>query len=392
LGGTTSNIQFQVTDSSAVPKTATKTLLLDIFGFSPETFLVPQLNVEFAPFSYIVASGGVEPIKWQVSGALPPGLIFQKNSAATDTRQYQLAGIPTQVGKYTFTITATDSGSAVRSQTRNYSVEVEPAKLSISASLLPVAVAGQSYSYQFKVSGGMPPFLFGLSPKNIGVLPAGLSFDTRTGILSGTPTAPGYIGFSVYVSDSSSPITQGTGWDFYWLLISDHALNGKNDSIANAVTLFPGTYIASISPLHDSSGNLVADEDYYKITSPAGATVFLNVSNQVFKPGTVYAQSLLDPVVEIVDANGHRLSTCNDPLDDNPPAGTPLPIDATPNGFDDQCMNWPGAGKEFGMQEDARLTFKVPGSTGNTTFYIHVFDWRGDARPDMFYTLSFSQQ
>jgi hypothetical protein len=34
--------------------------------------------------------------------------------------------------------------------------------------------------------------------------------------------------------------------------------------------------------------------------------------------------------------------------------------------------------------KDSALDFKAPGAANtNTTFYVHVFDWRGDARPDM---------
>jgi len=40
---------------------------------------------------------------------------------------------------------------------------------------------------------------------------------------------------------------------------------------------------------------------------------------------------------------------------------------------------------------DSALDVKVPGAANaNTTFYLHVLDWRGDARPDMQYYLNVS--
>src|SRR5205085_6103420 len=40
---------------------------------------------------------------------------------------------------------------------------------------------------------------------------------------------------------------------------------------------------------------------------------------------------------------------------------------------------------------DSALDFRAPGlPTTQTTFYLHVLDWRGDARPDMQYFLNIS--
>ena len=41
---------------------------------------------------------------------------------------------------------------------------------------------------------------------------------------------------------------------------------------------------------------------------------------------------------------------------------------------------------------DSRLYFKVPGNPGDppVTFYVHVLDWSGMARPDFIYTITIS--
>jgi len=90
-------------------------------------------------------------------------------------------------------------------------------------------------------------------------------------------------------------------------------------------------------------------------------------------------------VLEIVDANGMRYHTCKDTADDSPTA--PIVVDTTPTAFDDECLN---DDVSLGVNTDSRLAFKVPGSTGKVvTFYAHVLDLQGSARPDMTYYLDF---
>ena len=47
-----------------------------------------------------------------------------------------------------------------------------------------------------------------------------------------------------------------------------------------------------------------------------------------------------------------------------------------------------GGDSAGGADKSAQLGFRVPGSSGPVTFYLHVFDFWGNARPDMFYILT----
>lgn len=372
-GGWDSQFTVRVTDSAAKPNTASKDFTLDFFGFEPTSIPTPQVGVDYSQSANFGAVGGTEPITWQLSGKLPDGLTFTKNPASPNTREYFLDGAPSTIGHYQFSIMATDSSLPARSETVSYAVDVEPPVLHLPHVLIPPGIVGQAYDFVFVHTGGAAPYSWNFSPTS--PLPAGMQFDSVNGKLTGTPTAPGYASFALSLSDSSSP-TQQHVQQGYWLLVTPNSLPLRNDTIGNATPIYyPGDYVASISPYSDPPGTVSPDQDYYQLTAPAGTILSVGVgAGDSFRP---FLMSTLDPVIEIVDANGHRFTTCNDPFDDNPPSGVPVAVDTTPNGFDDPCMN---------IGQPARLVFQAPGSSGNVTFYLHIFDYRGDARPDMFYS------
>ncbi len=64
------------------------------------------------------------------------------------------------------------------------------------------ASVGVPYSSSLQVSGGVPPFTFGVIS---GALPAGLTLDPLTGAITGTPPVDYSANFTVQVRDSGSP-------------------------------------------------------------------------------------------------------------------------------------------------------------------------------------------
>jgi hypothetical protein len=372
-------ITLHVKDSSKLQGSATKSLSFDIFGFEPIKLPLAQVAQDFSQQGTFVSLGGTQPYKWTLSGTPPPGLVFREDPAGGN-RQYQLAGSPTRDGTYQFSITVTDSGSPARSETVSYPLAVEPAQLVLPHLLLPTGVVGQGYNYQFVLQGGAGPYQWSIKPV---LLPPGLQFDNQNGRLTGTPTAAGYASLLLSVSDNSSPKQQSVQQS-YWVLVTPNALPPRNNSIADATPIFPGYYTASISPYGDPAGTVGPDEDYYSLTAPAGTTyqIFVGAGDGQ----RLHFASTIDPVLEIVDSTGQRYSTCNDPSDDDPPPGVPIAKDPTPDGYDDPCMNHLVSYLND-PNKAAVLGFSVPGS-GTVTFYLHIFDFRGDARPDMVYTLT----
>src|SRR6185369_12980693 len=136
----------------------------------------------------------------------------------------------------------------------------------------------------------------------------------------------------------------------------------RNDLISKATPLANTGYLASISPLVDppDETTLSPDTDYYQISAVDASVIQVNVNANT---------SAMDPVLELVDANGARLNGCRYQGD-------------TTSNFNSPCINDDSSNGTLNSQ----LEYRVPGSGSQpTSIYAHVLDWRGDARPDMTY-------
>jgi len=137
----------------------------------------------------LTASGGGELRWWVSAGVLPDGLTLASNGT--------ISGTPTAAGSSTFTVTVSDGG--LRSDTKQLTLLVA-APLAVAAGELPPAVAGKPFmAPPLTATGGVPPYAWSLAG---GTLPPGLSLDSASGVVSGTPTAPGTFPLTVGVADS----------------------------------------------------------------------------------------------------------------------------------------------------------------------------------------------
>jgi hypothetical protein len=82
-------------------------------------------------------------------------------------------------------------------------VESEQAPLSMAAASLPAAAVGVSYQAQLAATGAWGVYAWSVTA---GALPAGLSLNTQTGAITGSPTAGGTFAFTVGVAGTGSPM------------------------------------------------------------------------------------------------------------------------------------------------------------------------------------------
>jgi Putative Ig domain len=148
----------------------------------------------------LVATGGTKPYAWSIiSGNLPSGLAL--SSAGV------ISGTPTASGTFDFTVRATDSAGSPQTATSALELQVSGGPLAIATGAIPAAQLSRSYSFQLTASGGVPPYTW--SAGSATSLPAGLTLS-KSGLISGTPTAvsntmPGFV-----VTDSAGASTSGT--------------------------------------------------------------------------------------------------------------------------------------------------------------------------------------
>jgi type II secretory pathway component GspD/PulD (secretin) len=150
-------------------------------------------------------AGGTGVVTWSLAtGTLPAGLALNASTGA-------ITGTPTAAGTSGITVKATDSANPPNSVTTALSIliaAIAPA-LAISTASLPNGSIGTPYDQILAATGGNAPYTWSISS---GSLPAGLSLNSTTGAITGTPTTsattPASFTFTVTVTDSSpAPLT-----------------------------------------------------------------------------------------------------------------------------------------------------------------------------------------
>ncbi|KGK56954.1 hemagglutinin [Xanthomonas cannabis pv. phaseoli] len=244
---------------------------------------LPAATAGTAYTQNLSASGGTAPYTFALSaGALPAGVTLNASGV--------LSGTPTASGSFNFTVSATDSG-APTTGSRAYTLVVAGAAVNLPATTLAPGTAGQAYSAAITpASGGIAPYTYTLAA---GVLPAGITVNSATGALSGTPTAPGTYNFTLTATDSTSGTpSQGS---------RSYALTIAAPQIVVAPTTVPGaTRGTAYSHALSASGGTAPYT--YAIASgvlPAGLTL---ASNGTLS-GTATVEGTFNFTVQATDAN-----------------------------------------------------------------------------------------
>ncbi len=359
---------MEVTDSISPPTIDTKTLTIRVNSNLEFTRIqrLPE-GLEGQPYSFALeATGGVLPYEWRVS-RLPAGL-------TADTSSGVISGIPQEPFDGTIGIQVLDSSNPQQGEFASPDLKIIGI-LEILTTHLPSVKPGTPFQVVPAFKGGTTPLTWTLAS---GSLPAGVAVDPSTGEISGSPPAEGAHQFVLRATDSSTAFPQ---MDEQPLTLTVSTALGRNDSILTATPISNGTFQASISPYADPPPSVQPDTDYFEITANVGAVVTAEIlAEQLLPPGS------LDSVIEMLAADGSPFNTCRDSGDDAVPP--PLIRDPTQVEFDDKCIN---DDNKLRGTLDSLLEFLVPGTPGETvTFYVHVLDFRGDARPGFDYEIKIS--
>ena len=127
------------------------------------------------------ATGGNGSYTWGAVTGLPAG-VTSSASGGTLT----ISGTPTTAGTSTVSVTARDTESAAMTATATLTITVSAPPLSITTGSLPTGTVRTAYSATLVASGGTGAVSWAASG-----LPAGLTINSLTGTISGTPTASG---------------------------------------------------------------------------------------------------------------------------------------------------------------------------------------------------------
>jgi hypothetical protein len=186
-------ISITVRDSRQA--TDTRSFSVTVRG-SPATIATASLpgGTVSTPYSYQLAATGSGTPQWSVAGSLPNGLSI--NSAGSIT------GTPTTPGTFSFTVSVTyGTGGSGCAASKQLSITIQAAvpDLVITTSSLPNGTVGVAYSQTLSATGGTPPYTWSAT----GSLPAGITLNPGSGVLSGIPTAQGSFDFTIRVADNA---------------------------------------------------------------------------------------------------------------------------------------------------------------------------------------------
>ena len=157
---------------------------------SPEPIQSIIYDVGVSYSQALAASGGAGPYTWSIaSGTLPAGISLNASTGV-------ISGSPTAAGTASITFVVTDSVGNIGSESISIIINAAP---SITTTSLASGDVGIPYSQALTASDGTGPYTWSMAS---GTLPAGISLNASSGVISGSPTAAGTASITFVVTDS----------------------------------------------------------------------------------------------------------------------------------------------------------------------------------------------
>jgi len=179
----------QAVDSESTTATSSQSVTIHA-ELTVTTTSLPETTVGAAYSQTLVSGGGTAPKTWSiVSGGLPSGLSLNASTG-------EISGTAAAAGAASFTAQVECCSGATAQQALEIIVNAAP---SVTTSALPSGAVSTPYEQTLTATGGTGAIAWSISA---GSLPAGLSLDGASGVISGTPSAVETASFTVQATDS----------------------------------------------------------------------------------------------------------------------------------------------------------------------------------------------
>ncbi|MAF93370.1 hypothetical protein CMO85_01745, partial [Candidatus Woesearchaeota archaeon] len=241
----TSSTSYTVTASNA-GGSGTTTVTIQVNDVAPSSITYTpnsfSLTKDTTMSTVTPTSSGGAVTSWSISPTLPSGLSFSTSTGA-------ISGTPTATSSSTsYTVTASNTGG---SATAIVTIQVNiaaPSSISYSPSSLTLAKGVAMTTVTPTASGG-PVSSWSISP----TLPSGLTFDTSTGAIGGTPTAvSASTSYTVTATNAG-----GSGTATVTIQVNDIAPFGASYS-PSTLTLTKNTAMTTVTPTTSGGGTVTS--------------------------------------------------------------------------------------------------------------------------------------
>jgi hypothetical protein len=222
-------------------------------------------------------AGGQGTITWSETGALPAGITLNSSTGV-------LAGTTNTVGSFPITVTATDSNGCTGTGA-TYTLTINCQTITVTNPGVNTGTVDAAFSQTFTKTG----ILGTVTWSETGALPAGITLNSATGVLSGTPTVKGTFPITVTATDTNGC----SGSSPYTLTINCQTITVTNPGVNTGTVDAPFSQSFGQSAAHGTATFTTAS------TLPAGLTL----STAGVLSGTPTVKGTFPIVVTVTDSN-----------------------------------------------------------------------------------------